>query len=92
VPDAGTPTVGAENVLGFCVRREGGDVEKPGPYLGALGNLVALPEGDLAYLHVHPTGGTGSGIGFAPRSRAWAATVCSCSSPTSGRSVLQPLP
>jgi hypothetical protein len=64
VLDAGTPTVDAENVLGFRVRREGGDVENLEPYLGALGHLVALREGDLAYLHVHPTGGTGSRIGF----------------------------
>ena len=63
--DAGTPTVGAENVLDFRVRREGGDVENLEPYLGDLGHLVALREGDLAYLlHVHPTGGTGSRIGF----------------------------
>ncbi len=26
------------------------------PYLGAFGHLVALREGDLAYLHVHPEG------------------------------------
>lgn len=64
VLDAGTPTVGAENVLGFRVRREGGEFENLEPYLGALGHLVALREGDLAYLHVHPTGGTGSRIGF----------------------------
>ena len=25
------------------------------PYLGAGGHLVALREGDLAFLHVHPT-------------------------------------
>ena len=31
------------------------------PYLGADGHLVALREGDLAYLHVHPTG---DGLGF----------------------------
>lgn len=24
------------------------------PYLGAYGHLVALRQGDLAYLHVHP--------------------------------------
>ena len=24
------------------------------PYLGALGHLVAIRDGDLAYLHVHP--------------------------------------
>ena len=27
------------------------------PYLGAKGHLVALREGDLAYLHIHPEGG-----------------------------------
>ena len=64
VLDAGTPTVGAESALGFRVRRGGEDVEDLEPYLGALGHLVALREGDLAYLHVHPTGGTGTRIGF----------------------------
>ena len=29
-------------------------VVTPEPYLGARGHLVALREGDLAYLHVHP--------------------------------------
>ena len=36
------------------------DVE---PYIGADGHLVALREGDLAYLHVHPTGGGHGGEG-----------------------------
>ena len=31
------------------------------PYLGALGHLVALREGDLAFLHVHPEAEEGSG-------------------------------
>ena len=31
------------------------------PYLGAYGHLVALREGDLAYLHVHPDGTPGDG-------------------------------
>ena len=31
------------------------------PYLGAYGHLVALREGDLAYLHVHPGGEPGDG-------------------------------
>jgi hypothetical protein len=31
------------------------------PYLGAYGHLVALREGDLAYLHVHPDGHPGDG-------------------------------
>ena len=34
-------------------------------YLGAAGHLVALREGDLAFLHVHPTSEAGSSeIGF----------------------------
>jgi hypothetical protein len=36
------------------------------PYLGARGHLVALREGDLAFLHVHPADATtiGSSISF----------------------------
>ena len=40
--------------LTFEVRRDGDLVPELGQYLGALGHLVALREGDLAYLHVHP--------------------------------------
>ncbi len=40
--------------LGFTVSRDGGPVTGLEPYLGALGHLVVLREGDLAYLHVHP--------------------------------------
>jgi hypothetical protein len=40
--------------LAFTVRR-GGKVARLEPYLGAGGHLVALREGDLAFLHVHPT-------------------------------------
>lgn len=49
--------------LVFLVSRRGQPVEDLEPYLGALGHLVALREGDLAFLHVHPQdraeGGTG---------------------------------
>ena len=51
-------TVGVEpgrpSELQFTVTRNGmpADVE---PYLGATGHLVALREGDLAFLHVHPS-------------------------------------
>ncbi|MGE4428975.1 MAG: hypothetical protein AB7G37_21180, partial [Solirubrobacteraceae bacterium] len=31
------------------------------PYLGARGHLVALRDGDLAYLHVHPDEHAGVG-------------------------------
>lgn len=44
----------AESVpLEFEIRDDGGVVPLE-PYLGALGHLVALRDGDLAYLHVHP--------------------------------------
>jgi hypothetical protein len=37
----------------FTVTREGKPIEVE-PYVGALGHLVALRWGDLAFLHVHP--------------------------------------
>jgi hypothetical protein len=36
------------------ITRDGVPVEDLEPYLGSYGHLVALREGDLAYLHVHP--------------------------------------
>jgi hypothetical protein len=45
---------GEETELAFSVRRNGQRIETE-PYLGAGGHLVALREGDLAYLHVHPS-------------------------------------
>jgi hypothetical protein len=46
---------GREAELRFTVSRDGETVHTE-PYLGAGGHLVALREGDLAYLHVHPGG------------------------------------
>lgn len=46
----------AEGRVAFAVERDGHAVELQ-PYLGANGHLVALREGDLAYLHVHPVEG-----------------------------------
>jgi hypothetical protein len=57
---------GEEAELGFTVTRGGQPVEVE-PYLGAGGHLVALREGDLAFLHVHPTEG---GHGVADNERA----------------------
>jgi hypothetical protein len=51
--DAGD-TAGGGSPLVFRVSREGQPVRDLEPYLGALGHLVALREGDLAFLHVHP--------------------------------------
>jgi hypothetical protein len=50
----GTPQIGATQPLLFRVYRGGGSVPDLQSYLGAYGHLVALREGDLAYLHVHP--------------------------------------
>ena len=40
----------------MTVTRDGEPVTALEPYLGAFGHLVALRDGDLAYLHVHPHG------------------------------------
>jgi hypothetical protein len=51
--DEGPARAGAESDLGFTVTRDGRPVAIE-DYLGAKGHLVALREGDLAFLHVHP--------------------------------------
>ncbi len=43
------------NALRFTITRGGREIT-PQRYLGARGHLVALREGDLAFVHVHPTG------------------------------------
>jgi hypothetical protein len=58
---------GAETELRFTVTKNGTPVATQ-PYLGAGGHLVALRDGDLAFLHVHPddhAGGRPGTIGFA---------------------------
>ena len=55
---AGDPLAGEGANLRFTVSREGRAAALQ-PYLGAGGHLVALREGDLAFLHVHPTGDGG---------------------------------
>jgi hypothetical protein len=49
---------GEESELRFTVLRGDRPVGVE-PYLGADGHLVALRQGDLAFLHVHPTGAKG---------------------------------
>jgi hypothetical protein len=51
--DAGDASAGEEAELRFTITKDGVPVETE-PYLGAGGHLVALREGDLAFLHVHP--------------------------------------
>lgn len=57
----GDLTAGATSDLTFTVTRDGHPVSDLEPYLAAYGHLVALRVGDLAYLHVHPTGTPGDG-------------------------------
>lgn len=52
---------GRSSKLTLTVEREGAAVKDLQPYLGAYGHLVALRQGDLAYLHVHPDGEPGDG-------------------------------
>jgi hypothetical protein len=53
--DSEPPRAGQPVELTFPVRRAGKPVAVE-PYLGANGHLVALREGDLAFLHTHPEG------------------------------------
>jgi hypothetical protein len=53
----GDLAAGASSPVRLRVTRDGEPVTDLQPYLGAHGHLVALREGDLAYLHVHPESG-----------------------------------
>ncbi|WP_040339767.1 hypothetical protein [Candidatus Blastococcus massiliensis] len=68
----GALTAGEETELRFGISRDGVPVTDLESYLGAYGHLVALRQGDLGYLHVHPSdppGGAapapGPNVGFA---------------------------
>lgn len=52
----GDLAAGASTQLTMTITRDGQPATELEPYLGAFGHLVALREGDLAYLHVHPHG------------------------------------
>ena len=58
---AGDLAPGSDSTLTLSVSHDGRPVTDLQPYLGAYGHLVALREGDLAYLHVHPEGAPGDG-------------------------------
>ena len=76
---AATARAGEGAELRFTVARDGEKVRVE-PYLGANGHLVALREGDLAFLHVHPTEGEGHGGAELSDAIGFAATF-----PTTGR-------
>lgn len=52
----GDLVAGEASALTMTITRDGEPVTTLEPYLGAFGHLVALRDGDLAYLHVHPHG------------------------------------
>lgn len=52
---------GKTSRLTLTVTKDGEPVTDLEPYLEAYGHLVALRDGDLAYLHVHPEGVPGDG-------------------------------
>ncbi|GAA4047184.1 heavy-metal-associated domain-containing protein [Agromyces indicus] len=79
----GELVAGAERELVFTVTRDGEPVTTLEPYLGAYGHLVALRQGDLAYLHVHPMGEPGDGVAEAGPEISFMATA-----PTAGRYLL----
>lgn len=54
-------TPGKSTELTLTVSKDGKPVTDLEPYLEAYGHLVALRQGDLAYLHVHPDGEPGDG-------------------------------
>ena len=55
------PVAGAETRTVATVMRDGQEVTDLGQYLGALGHLVVLRDGDLDYVHGHPVEATGTG-------------------------------
>lgn len=68
----GDLSTGSSSTLSLEVSRDGSPVTTIEPYLGAFGHLVALRDGDFAYLHVHPEGDepkpgqtSGPGVDFA---------------------------
>ncbi|WP_237089895.1 heavy-metal-associated domain-containing protein [Nesterenkonia sp. PF2B19] len=52
----GDLVAGEASELTMTISRDGDPVTELEPYLGAFGHLVALRDGDLGYLHVHPHG------------------------------------
>ncbi|MEU6857306.1 heavy-metal-associated domain-containing protein [Glycomyces sp. NPDC046736] len=79
----GELTAGESSELTLTVTQGGEPVTALEPYLGAYGHLVALREGDLAYLHVHPEGGDAEpGVLSGPD------IVFAASAPTPGRYLL----
>ncbi|WP_436776892.1 hypothetical protein [Yinghuangia sp. YIM S09857] len=58
----GDLATGDGGMVTLSVAKDGRPVTDLEPYLGAYGHLVALRQGDLGYLHVHPQGEPGDGV------------------------------
>ncbi|WP_367138127.1 hypothetical protein [Saccharothrix sp. HUAS TT1] len=76
----GVLVAGRASPVQLTVSRDGAPVTDLQPHLAAYGHLVALREGDLAYLHVHPEGAPGDGRTAAGPRVAFVAEV-----PSAGR-------
>jgi hypothetical protein len=76
----GELVAGGPSQVFATITRDGVPVTDLEPYLGAFGHLVALREGDLAFLHVHPDAGQP-----APTDRAGPAIAFTADVPTSGQ-------
>src|SRR5699024_5496705 len=79
----GELTAGEASTLTVTVSHGGEPVTTLQPYLGAYGHLVALREGDLAYLHVHPHGEEPS-----PNETSGPEVAFEVTAPTAGRYLL----
>ncbi|MFI8526216.1 heavy-metal-associated domain-containing protein [Promicromonospora sukumoe] len=79
----GDLSTSGESTLTATVTRDGEPVTGLEPYLGAYGHLVALRDGDLAYLHVHPEGDEPE-----PGTRSGPDVTFMTEAPTSGRYLL----
>lgn len=80
-----TAPPGTEQELAFAVTRNGQPARDLEDYLGAGGHLVALREGDLAYLHVHPLEGEAHGDGDSETAANANEIAFAATFPTAGR-------
>ncbi len=83
--DGAGARAGRETTLRFAVTRDGAPFERLEPYLGARGHLVALRDGDLAYLHVHATEGGDAGHAHAGDGAHAGEVAFAATFPTAGR-------
>ncbi|SDR19575.1 hypothetical protein SAMN04489765_3758 [Tsukamurella pulmonis] len=79
----GDLVAGASSPVTLRVTRDGAPVTALQPYLGAFGHLVALRQGDLAFLHVHPEGAEPK-----PGDTGGPAIAFQAQAPTTGRYLL----